>query len=175
MSKISLIVAFDENRGIGHENKIPWFIPGELKWVGETTRATTDPEKINALIMGHNTWLSLPVDKRPWPGRLSVVISRNAEIDSPMVKVCRSFDEASAYVKNNNRIETAFVFGGTRVYRQAVDADVLDEALLTIVPGQYDADTYFPEMPESMHCTERHTVKYGNTEVLRETWKKADA
>ena len=45
MSKISLIVAFDENRGIGHENKIPWFIPGELKWVGETTRATTDPEK----------------------------------------------------------------------------------------------------------------------------------
>ena len=76
---ISLIVACDENRGIGLNGRIPWFIPGELKWVSDVTRHTVKPNNTNALIMGRNTWESLPEGRRPLPGRISIVVSSQAK------------------------------------------------------------------------------------------------
>jgi dihydrofolate reductase len=168
---ISLIVAFDQARGIGHQNQIPWFIPGELKWVADTTKQTTDATKRNALIMGHNTWLSLPKNRRPLPERLNIVVSRTATFDAEDVKVFRTLDSAVAFVHDSDNIETGFIFGGASIYEQAVKADWLDEMLLTIVPERYPADTFFPDTPPHFSCVDRSNTTYGSVTVARETWR----
>ncbi len=168
---ISLIVAFDLGRGIGHNNQIPWFIPGELKWVADTTKRTDAPDKRNALIMGRNTWASLPEQRRPLPGRLNIVVSRTLTLDHPDALVVRTLEEAIEHVKKSNDIETGFIFGGASIYEQAVNADWLDEMLLTIVPDRYPADTHFPNTPAHFALQSESDTQYGDVTVKRETWR----
>ncbi len=49
---ISLIVVHDKNRVIGYENKMPWHLPGELKYFKETTMG-------KPMIMGRKTFESI--------------------------------------------------------------------------------------------------------------------
>ena len=67
---MNMIVAFCKNRGIGFQNKLPWHIPNELKYF---KRKTTKGDN-NVVIMGKNTWESLP--KKPLPKRINIVLSK---------------------------------------------------------------------------------------------------
>ncbi|MBE9519253.1 MAG: dihydrofolate reductase, partial [Bacteroidetes bacterium] len=53
LPNISIIVAIAENRAIGKDNKLLWHISGDLKRFKQLTTGHT-------LIMGRNTFLSLP-------------------------------------------------------------------------------------------------------------------
>ena len=63
----SLIVCFDSNYGIGKNNTIPWKLSSDLKRFKELTLN-------NIVIMGKNTWTSLP--KKPLQNRINIVISK---------------------------------------------------------------------------------------------------
>ena len=54
---INIIVAFSINMGIGLNNTHPWNIPSDLK----KFRDLTIGDGNNAVIMGKNTWNSLPL------------------------------------------------------------------------------------------------------------------
>lgn len=178
---IKLIVAYDENRGIGANNEIPWFIMGELKWVAETTKLVQNPAKINALIMGKNTWLSLPKSRRPLPDRLNIVISTSLKIEDENVMVFSSFDEAIKFVNESDHIETGFIFGGSSIYQQALDANVVDQVLATevrvkndytdnVFTPKYEADIFFPSLPDSFVGFRPDITKYGEDQVTRITF-----
>lgn len=168
----SLIVACDEEMGIGKDNKIPWFIPGELGWVAKKTKASSEG-KINALIMGKNTWLSLPESKRPLADRVNIVVSSTLTIENDSVLVFNTFEEAVDYVKKNkSEIENTFFFGGTSIYKAALAHEYLDELLIAKVPGKHDADVFFPKIPENFKKTTKESFFYGDTKVIREVWKK---
>lgn len=180
---ISLIVAYDKNRGIGAGNDIPWFIKGELKWVAETTKAVKNALKVNALIMGRKTWESLPENRRPLPNRINIVISRTTVIDHDDVITCKSLEEAIHWAKNTEIVETAFIFGGASIYKEALEKNVVDEVLATevrvsdhYVNGEfnpdYKADTFFPELPDNFYAEHSATVNYMHDHVLRTTFKK---
>lgn len=178
---ISLIVACDESRGIGLNGRIPWFIPGELKWVSDVTRNTVKPNNTNALIMGRHTWESLPEARRPLPGRISIVISSQANsVDkltllnttSERVWLTDSLEHAIKMVENDSYIEKGFIFGGQRLYEDAMASSWLEEILLTTVPGQHDCDTFFPDVPSHYTLQDRHNVTYGETCVHRETYRR---
>lgn len=49
---VSMIVAVDEQLGIGKNNRIPWNIPEDKKWFKEKTLG-------HAVIMGRNTFDSI--------------------------------------------------------------------------------------------------------------------
>ncbi len=71
--KLSLIVAMcNSNRGIGINGSIPWRLPKDMKHFAKVTTHTKDPAKINAVLMGRLTWLSIPKHLRPLPNRLNV-------------------------------------------------------------------------------------------------------
>ena len=65
---ITILVAYDQNRVIGNKGGIPWDIPRDLQLFKKRTVN-------NVVIMGRNTWESLPV--RPLPGRINIVVSKS--------------------------------------------------------------------------------------------------
>ena len=81
----ALIVAMSQNRVIGRNNKLPWYLPGDLKYFKQATMG-------KPIIMGRKTWDSIG---RPLPGRMNVVISRNPEWEAPAgTTPAKSLDEA---------------------------------------------------------------------------------
>jgi len=92
--KLKLIVAICKNCGIGYHNQIPWKIKKDLIYFSNITTGEygkykkniknelTDASiimnkdiKRNAIIMGKNTWLSLPTYPEPLKNRDNIVLS----------------------------------------------------------------------------------------------------
>ena len=74
-----IVVAATRQLGIGVNGDLPWKVSGDMKYFKELTKVTRDRAKRNAVVMGRNTWESIPEKFRPLPGRLNVVLSRSAQ------------------------------------------------------------------------------------------------
>lgn len=145
----SIIAAIDQKRGIGKNNQIPWHLSGDFKFFAETTKATTDPQKQNAVIMGSKTWESLPEAFKPLPGRLNVVLNRESGYDAGEgVPVYESLEQALANLKERSDIEQAFIIGGGQLYAYAINLPECTKLYLTEIQETFDCDTFFPEIPE---------------------------
>lgn len=74
-----LIVCTTPNGGIGKNGSIPWRVPVDMAFFRRITTSTTSVSegKRNAVIMGRQTWESIPARFKPLPGRLNIVLSRN--------------------------------------------------------------------------------------------------
>lgn len=127
---ISLIVAHDLNRVIGHENKMPWHIPSELAYFKEKTMG-------KAIVMGRNTFESIG---RPLPGRLNIVITRNQSYHQEGVTVVHTIEEAIALARKYH--DEVMVIGGEQIFKEVLPyADLL---YVTCIEYQFEGDTYFP-------------------------------
>ena len=76
MARLTLIVAATRNNGIGQNSQLPWRLAKEMAYFKRVT--TNAPEgSMNAVVMGRNTWESIPQRFRPLDKRLNIVISSN--------------------------------------------------------------------------------------------------
>ena len=75
-----MVVASTPGGGIGKEGKLPWHLPGDMAFFKALT--TSPAGSTNAVLMGRNTWLSLPPKFQPLPGRLNVVISASGRFQA---------------------------------------------------------------------------------------------
>ena len=66
---INIIAAMAKNRVIGRGNKLPWHIPQDLKHFKRLTS-----KKNSAVVMGRNTWESLPI--KPLPNRRNYILTK---------------------------------------------------------------------------------------------------
>jgi dihydrofolate reductase len=132
MSRIALVVARAANGVIGDRGRIPWHIPEDMRRFRELTMG-------KPCIMGRKTWESLP--KKPLPGRLNIVVTRDRRFAAEGAVVVHSFDEAVTRAEAESASETA-VIGGEEVYRAALPrADVI---YLTEVLAEFPGDARFP-------------------------------
>jgi len=133
-SERAIIVAYSDNRVIGDHGTIPWMgrMPADMQRVRDLTTN-------NAIIMGINTFKSIG---RPLPNRQNIVLtSQDLQING--VEVARSFDEALALVQDNR---TAFVFGGSSVYAQSLNQNLVDAIYATEINSSFSGDAYFPKI-----------------------------
>ncbi len=131
---ITLIVARARNGAIGKDNDIPWHAPEDLKFFQRETNG-------GALIMGRNTWDSLPF--KPLKNRLNLVVTSNPELTEHTFTDVQSAIDA-AYNAGYRRI---YGMGGARVYAELLP--LADRLLITEVDLDVpDADTFFPEFNE---------------------------
>ena len=128
---ISLIVAVDENNGIGKDNQLPWHLPADLKHF--KTLTTGHP-----IIMGRKTFESIG---KALPNRHNIVISRQSGYLAEGTSVVSSLDEAFALCEDN---EEAFVIGGAQIFEHALP--LANFLYLTLIHHQFKADTFFPEI-----------------------------
>jgi len=130
---ISLIVAMDRRRGIGYKNKLPWRLPADLKRFREVTMG-------HHLIVGRRTWESIG---RLLPGRHMVILSHDRNLAVAGAAVAHSLGDALKIARSQDDRE-AFIGGGADVYEQALA--IADRIYLTLVEGEFEADTFFPEI-----------------------------
>lgn len=118
-----VVVAATRNMGIGKDGKIPWKLPSDLKLFKNLTITTMDPTKRNAVIMGRKTWESIPLEFRPLPGRLNVVLTRSGSFDiatAENVVICGSMTSALELLAASPyclSIEKVFVIGGGQILK----------------------------------------------------------
>lgn len=78
MTSLTLIVAATLTNGIGQGSRLPWRLPQEMAYFARVTTAAPEGSA-NAVIMGRNTWESIPPKFRPLKQRKNIVISSNAD------------------------------------------------------------------------------------------------
>ncbi|MBI1210603.1 MAG: dihydrofolate reductase [Alphaproteobacteria bacterium] len=135
-ARIALVVAMAENRVIGKDGSLPWRIPEDMTWFREITMG-------KPCIMGRKTWESLP--KKPLPGRINIVVTRNPDYKAPGATVASSFDEAIAVAMHQKPDEIA-VLGGAQIYAEAMKR--ADRIYVTRVHKTFDGDVHFPAIDE---------------------------
>jgi dihydrofolate reductase len=131
---LSLIAAVARNRVIGHDNRLLWHLPGDMRHFREMTRG-------RPVIMGRKTWESLPEKFRPLPGRLNVVVSRNRDYRAAGAVLAGSLAEA---VEKTGNGEEVFVIGGADLYRQALP--LASRLCLTEIAADFSGEALFPEI-----------------------------
>ncbi|MDO8302302.1 MAG: dihydrofolate reductase, partial [Sedimentisphaerales bacterium] len=143
-----LIVAVDQEYGIGKNNNLPWHLPGDLKHFKEITARTPQPRSQNVVIMGRKTWESLPEKFRPLPGRTNVVLTRHADCKYPDgVLVAGSLDQALEMIKNIPGRGETFVIGGGSIFKDAIAHPFCRTLYLTFIKQAFGCDVFFPEIP----------------------------
>ena len=133
----SLMVAMDQNRVIGRNNKLPWYLPEDLRYFKRTTLG-------KPIIMGRKTFESIG---KPLPGRTNLVVTRNKSWAHPNVRVFNDLDSAYRSAEAQAEIDRTgevMVIGGGEIFTEALpDADRL---YLTQVHAEVGGDAYFPEV-----------------------------
>ena len=125
---MKLILAVDENWGIGKDNKMLFHIKKDLKHFKDTTYG-------KIVIMGRNTYESIG---QALPGRKNIVLTRNPDYEAKNVKVFNNPDDVLEYIKDSKK--EVFVIGGAEIVD--IFLPYIDEAIITKIKAKKDADTY---------------------------------
>ena len=164
---LSIIVAIAENRAIGVENKLIYWLPNDLKRFKALTTG-------NTIIMGRRTFESLP--KGALPNRRNIVLSRKGKAeDFPGAELFPTLNAALAACEGE-----VYIIGGASVYKEALPkADRLCLTYIYDTPEQ--ADTFFPEINEEEwtetfreehEVDEKHVYRYAFVNLERKQTNK---
>ncbi|WP_010530775.1 dihydrofolate reductase [Lentibacillus jeotgali] len=134
---ISLLVAMDRNRVIGHRNDLPWHLPNDLKFFKQKTTGHT-------IVMGRKTFESIG---RPLPNRHNVVITNQHSSEFPDgIEVINHVDTVLDW-NHHDPANELFVIGGEEIFKQVLPH--ADRLYITLVDDIFQGDTYFPDFSEA--------------------------
>ena len=134
--KISIIVAIDEENWIWANNQLLCHLSDDLKNFKNLT-------KLHTVVMGKNTFLSLP----HWalPNRTNIVLS-HSDCNFKNCICCKSIEECLSLdeVKSDDEV---FIIGWASIYRAFFD--IADKLYITRIHHSFlDADVFFPEIKD---------------------------
>jgi len=135
--RLAAIVAMGTNRCIGIENKLPWYLPEDLKHFKAKTLG-------KPVIMGRKTFESIG---KPLPGRTNIVISRNPAYQAPGIRVVQDLPAGILMGKAQAEIsgsDEAVIIGGAQIYAESLGH--IDRLYLTEVDSAPAGDAFFPEL-----------------------------
>lgn len=144
----SIVVSIDSKNGIGKNNDLLFRIPEDFKRMKKLIFG-------HPLVMGRKTFEAIG---RVLPENTSIIITQNPDYQFPdFVKtekekqkciVVNSLEEGIEKAKESPGSDNIIVFGGGQIFKEALEKNLIDKLYLTIVEGDFGADTFFPEYPE---------------------------
>ena len=167
---LSIVVATDEQDGIGKDMRIPWHIREDLRRFKDITTKTQEHVPLlncvnsdtnyNWLIMGKQTFYSLPIILSH---RNHMILSRNprtVKSKNTLLLSDYGMEEKITWVNNIEPIirywlkeeAEAFVVGGEAIYKQMLP--YVDTIYLTEVQGTYGANKFFKYNKEEFEIVE---------------------
>ena len=138
----------DEYNGIGKSGQIPWRdTPHGKKDIAHFKNIT----KENMVLMGYSTYLSI---KKLLPDRVNVIVTKSHSVElMESLKdnksewyVFTSVDDAIKFARQWEIINSAkcYVIGGGQIYNYFLNRYNFKKAYITIIPGNYHCDTFYP-------------------------------
>jgi dihydrofolate reductase len=167
--EIIIIAALsDPQRVIGLDGKLPWSIPADSQRFQRLTQG-------HAVVMGRKTWES-DVGRCPLPQRYNLVVSSQphlGEVDQECLRNSLGVDLVPSIAEalaKTQEFEKVFIVGGSGIYAEALT--IADTWELTLVEGDYQGDTFFPEY-RSLIGTKFNLVNLEDHQQFRyETYRK---
>lgn len=166
------IVCVDKNYGIGKNNNIPWKYKLDLEHFKRLTTENNNDNTINIVLMGNNTYKSIPFKFRPLSNRLNIILSRTHNITTKLPNLKDIFNNSllSRCGMNIKLLETlnkelyfndisklliylneykkyiniVWVIGGKDIYDLFLNLQIISTLYLTYIENQsYECDKYF--------------------------------
>ena len=137
---MNLIVAVDQNWGIGKDNNLLVIIPADMKMFRQETTG-------KVVILGRKTLSTFP-GGLPLKNRTNIILTKNKDFKVKDAIVVNSIEELLEEIKKYPA-EDVYCIGGDSVYHQLLP--YCDVAHITKIEFAYEADRFFPnldEMPE---------------------------
>jgi len=134
-------VARAANGVIGRAGALPWRLKSDLALFRRLTLG-------KPLIMGRKTWESLP--RRPLPGRVNIVLSRDGTFAPSGALVCEDFSEAVQIGREQAQedgAEEVCVIGGATLFELALPR--AQRVYLTEVDASPEGDVTMPALDEA--------------------------
>jgi dihydrofolate reductase len=142
---VAIYVAIAENGVIGRDNGLPWRLSTDLKRFKQGTMG-------KPIVMGRKTWESFP--RRPLPGRLNIVVTRDKAYRAEGAEVVHSLGDALTLARVRGRCsaeDEICIIGGGQIYAQALP--LADRLYVTHVLAPFDGDARFPEIDPAVWRT----------------------
>lgn len=134
-------VARSLNGVIGRDNDLPWRLKSDLQMFKAATLG-------KPVIMGRKTWDSLP--RKPLPGRLNIVLTRDHKFEAEGAVVCDTWSEAVQIGKEQaaeDGVEEVCVIGGAALFELAMPR--AKRIYVTEVQAEVQGDVHFPAFDET--------------------------
>jgi dihydrofolate reductase len=134
-------IARARNGVIGRAGALPWRLKSDMALFKALTMG-------KPVIMGRRTWDSLP--KKPLPGRMNVVLSRDGSFEPPGALVCESLDEAVQIAREQaaeDGVDEVCVIGGAEAAKAALPK--VSRIYLTEIEADLDGDVVLPPIDET--------------------------
>lgn len=134
---MNLIVAVDENWGIGKNNKLLVSIPSDMKFFRSETNG-------KVVVMGRKTLESFP-NGLPLKNRTNIVLTGDPDY---RVKDAVIVHDIPALLEELKKYpdDQIYVIGGGKVYRELLP--YCDVAHVTKINFSFEADTHFPNLDQ---------------------------
>ena len=177
---VNLISSLDNERCIGYNNELLYDIKEDKKYFSDITKGQYYKKGIyNVVVMGKNTWKSIPEKYRPLRDRINIIISStlsNLEDENTFVfPNFKSFIDQVYYndgityfidkTNKNHDIHDIFVIGGSKLYKDVLDNHKVNKLYLTEIEDKQknkrklENCVYFPEIDlEKYYLTSEHKV-----------------
>jgi dihydrofolate reductase len=133
------------NRVIGINNTLPWRLPADLQHFKALTMG-------HHIVMGRKTYESIG---KPLPGRITVIVTRDANYHVEGCITATSIDAAIAACGEDAEV---FFVGGAELYAQVLPR--ADRLYLTEIQAEFNGDAYFPAFDLGIW---RETARQENT------------
>ena len=134
MSEISLIVAVDEQRGIGKNQQLLCHLPADLAFFKSQTFG-------KPMVMGRRTYESIG---RPLPGRRSIVLTTQG-LSIAGVDIVHTPEHALALCEADAEV---MIIGGSSLYQLFLP--LAQRIYMTMIHHSFDADVFFPELDPTL-------------------------
>ena len=139
--RLQVVAALDAKLTLGKEGRLPWHLPDDLRRFKRLTYG-------HVVVMGRRSYASLPAPYRPLPGRINIILTRQAHAP-PGCWAAKSLDEALDTAQRYCR-GRVFVVGGGEIYAMALRHPALEALHLTEVHTETAGGTvFFPPIDRS--------------------------
>ncbi|MEI7536153.1 MAG: dihydrofolate reductase [Comamonadaceae bacterium] len=160
--KLHLIFARAANGVIGKGNALPWHLPEDLAHFKRSTLGCP-------VIMGRKTWESLPVKFRPLPGRLNVVLTRQADWKAEGARSAHCLEDACALCPPDS---DAWIIGGAEIYAQALP--LASSAVVTEIDASFEGDAFAPQFgPQWTEMSREHQISASGLRFSFVTYRRS--
>ena len=165
----NLIACVNQKGLLGQENDLYATSSNDLHYFSQVTKGHSLPKQ-NILIMGYNTWLSLP--KKPLSERYTIVVTKNHAHCLSDVCHKNSLEKAFAHCKEiQSDYGEVFVIGGAMIYQQCVEhySETLNKLYITEIADDWEGNEqshYFDYSPVLSKVTNiKQRTERANTRI----------